>query len=142
MDNALIKSLIAALEASTLSELEYSRDGTTIRLVKGDGSAPRAASAGAFATPAPPNNNPPAAATPASDLIAAPLFGVVHLQRSPGTPPLVTAGQAVSAGQVLCLIEAMKVFTELRAELDGTIAEILIETGQEVEAGQPLFRWE
>jgi acetyl-CoA carboxylase biotin carboxyl carrier protein len=73
--------------------------------------------------------------------VTAPLFGVVHLQRTPGTP-LVVAGQAVTAGQVLCLIEAMKVFTELRAEQDGTIAAVLVQSGQDVEAGQPLFRLE
>ena len=70
------------------------------------------------------------------------MFGVVHLQRSPGAPPLVTAGEAVSAGQVLCTIEAMKIFTDLRAEGDGTVAAVLVQSGQEVEAGQALFRME
>lgn len=135
MDNDLIKSLISALEASSLSELEFSKDGSTLRLVKAGGFAPPAAGVPLQAAPTP--GQPPAADT---SIVTAPMYGVVHLSRSPGTPPFVTAGQVVAAGQVLCLIEAMKVFTELRAERDGTVAEVLVPAGQDVEAGQPLFR--
>ena len=140
MENALIKSLIDALEASALTELEYSKDGVTLRLVKGTGSTPPAVAPRAPASqrsPAPTVAAP--AATPSS--VTAPVFGVVHLRRTPADPPLVAVGQVVSAGQVLCLIEAMKVFTELRAEHDGTIGAVLVESGQEVDAGQALFRW-
>ena len=59
----------------------------------------------------------------ASKEVAAPLYGVVHLQQAPGEPPFVAAGQAVKAGQTLCVIEAMKVFNEVRAEFDGTVVE-------------------
>jgi acetyl-CoA carboxylase biotin carboxyl carrier protein len=140
MDNDLIESLIDALEASTLTELEYSKDGVTLRLVKGSGAARTPASVAAPSRPQPvlPRTESPA---PPSPCVVAPLFGVVHLHRTPGAPQLVTAGQKVGAGQVLCLIEAMKVFTELRAEQDGTIGAILVDTGQDVEAGQGLFRW-
>ena len=135
MDNDLIKTLIDALEASSLTELEYSAGGATLRLVK------RAETHPAAAAPAVERIEPAAPSRPSST-VNAPVFGVVHLQRSPGTPPLVTAGEAVSAGQVLCMIEAMKIFTELRAEGDGTVAAILVQSGQEVEAGQALFRLE
>jgi acetyl-CoA carboxylase biotin carboxyl carrier protein len=141
MDNGLIKSLIDALEASTLSELEYSKDGVTVRLVKGSGLGRDTVPEVAPSRPVPAAPRPESPA-PSSPLVVAPLSGVVHLRRTPGAPPLVTVGQAMLAGQVLCLIEAMKVFTELRAERDGTIASILVEPGQDVEAGQAIFRWE
>ncbi len=75
-----------------------------------------------------------------SDTIVAPVYGLVHLQDTPGAPPLVTPGQSVTTGQVLCIIEAMKVFSQVSAERDCTIASVLVQSGEEVEAGQPLFR--
>jgi acetyl-CoA carboxylase biotin carboxyl carrier protein len=145
MDRQLIKALIDALEASELTELEYSRDGETLRLVKG-GRAPGSALAGSAmppplsATPAP--RAPIAEPDQASNLIVAPLHGIVHLERTPGAAPLVTAGQAVAVGQVLCTIEAMKVFTDVHVDRPGTVAEILVANADEVEAGQPLVRIE
>ena len=141
MDRQLIKTLIDALESSDLTELEYSRDGTTLRLVKGgamaSARAPRSIAPMVPATTAP-------LLEPAKEktdgLIRAPLYGVAHLQRTPGAVPFVITGQAVEAGQVVCTIEAMKVFTDVRADRAGTVIEILVTTAQEVEAGQPLVR--
>jgi acetyl-CoA carboxylase biotin carboxyl carrier protein len=73
--------------------------------------------------------------------LLAPLYGVVHLRPTPDEPPFVVAGQAVKAGQTLCVIEAMKVFNEVRAEYDATVAAVLVTSGQEVEAGQALMRF-
>jgi acetyl-CoA carboxylase biotin carboxyl carrier protein len=70
----------------------------------------------------------------------APLYGIVHLQQTPGEPPLVSPGQSVMAGQVVCVIEAMKVFNQVRAECDCVISAVLVQSGQEVEAGQLLFQ--
>ena len=144
MDPELIKALIDALEASDLSELEYSRGGATLRLVKrspGGSPAPASVVLARSSSPDVPSAAP-VATPPLPGLVRSPLFGIVHLQRTPGAAPLVSAGQAVAAGQVLCLVEAMKVFTELRAERDGTITAVLVQTGQEVEAGQALFQVE
>ncbi len=69
----------------------------------------------------------------------APMYGIVHLQPSPGAPSFVRIGDTVRTGQTLCLMEAMKVFSELRAERDGTVRAVLVEAGQEVDAGQALF---
>ena len=143
MDRQLIKILIDALEASDLAELEYSQDGATLRLTKGGGASAPALPALAAPIPAfvPPEPEVPTARPgQASGLAVAPLYGIVHLQRTPGDPPFVSAGQSVQAGQVLCTIEAMKVFTDVRADRPGTVAEILAANGQEVEAGQPLVR--
>jgi len=143
MKQEQIKTLIDALAASDLAELEYSEDGSTLRLVKRSAltaapavrrpAATRAAPAAGPAEPAHPE------ATPAECL--APLYGVVHLQPAPGEPPFVQPGQAVEAGQMLCVIEAMKMFNEIRAESAATVEAVLVRSGQEVEAGEPLFRF-
>ncbi len=143
MDPELIKSLIAALAGSDLAELEYSHGGETLRLTKrvGAGSLaarPEAPQSAPSAVPAPAPS--PAAPVPEKSEIQSPLYGVVHLRPTPDAPPFVTAGQAVSSGQTLCVIEAMKVFNEVRADRDFTLAAILVESGQEVDIGQPLFR--
>jgi acetyl-CoA carboxylase biotin carboxyl carrier protein len=138
MDRQLIKTLIDALAASDLSELEYSHDGETLRLVKRPAApAPRTPSPPPIPTTAP----IPPPAGPTSEIVAAPLYGIVHLHPSPDADPFVAVGDMVTVGKVLCVIEAMKVFTELRAERDGTIAAVMVRSGQEVEAGQALFRF-
>ncbi|MBT2298901.1 acetyl-CoA carboxylase biotin carboxyl carrier protein subunit [Variovorax paradoxus] len=140
MNQEQIKTLIDALAASDLCELEYSENGSTLRLVKQSAlaAAPRRARAAIAAVAA---HDAPVAAAAAAECLA-PLYGVVHLQPTPGEPPFVQAGQAIEAGQTLCVIEAMKVFNEVRAERDATVQEVLVGSGQEVEAGQPLFHFE
>lgn len=138
MDRQTIEALIDALGKSGLAELEYTQDGATLRLVRlRKDAAPAAAPLSAEPAPAAPA---PVAAAPSGQDVLAPLYGVVHLRPSPGAPPFVTPGQRVTAGQPLCLMEAMKVFNELRAERDGVVEAVLVESGQEVEAGQMLFR--
>jgi acetyl-CoA carboxylase biotin carboxyl carrier protein len=146
MNQEQIKTLIDALAASDLSELEYSENGSTLRLVKQSALAatPRRRAAAvvpvlAAGSDARAPGESPALAAAAAECLA-PLYGVVHLQPTPGEPPFVQPGQQVAAGQTLCVIEAMKVFNEVRAEADFTIAEVLVRSGEEVEAGQPLFR--
>jgi acetyl-CoA carboxylase biotin carboxyl carrier protein len=147
MDLQQIKTFIDAMASSDLAEMEVSRDGWTLRLVRrGAAGAPLApvVSSGSpgFQRPltsdAPPG---PKAAAPRDNEVRAPLYGVVHLQPSPGEPPFVAAGTSVKAGQTLCVIEAMKVFNEVRAERDGTVDSLLVKSGQEVEAGQALLRF-
>src|SRR4051794_1695456 len=140
MDPGLIKQLIEELAASDLAELEYRSNGETLRLVKRG-----------TAEPAPTHSAPPSAPqtvlppppvrreAPPANTIVAPLYGIVHLQQSPGAPPLVVPGQAVTTGQVVCVIEAMKAFNQIRADRDGVVAAVLVQSGQEVEAGQTLF---
>ncbi|OAK57104.1 acetyl-CoA carboxylase biotin carboxyl carrier protein subunit [Variovorax paradoxus] len=147
MKQEQIKTLIDALAASDLAELEYSENGSTLRLVKlaalgGAPAAPAARSpSGIRKAPrqAPEETTAPAVA---SVECLAPLFGVVHLQPAPGEPPFVQPSQAVEAGQLLCVIEAMKMFNEVRADRTGTVRQVLVQSGQEVEAGQPLFRFD
>ena len=146
MDQQQIKAFIDAMAATDLAEMEFSQDGWSLRLVR----RPGGAATPSAATPALPASSlhPAAAATtdaaaiaPAESLLRAPLYGVVHLAPAPGEPPFVAIGQAVTAGQILCVIEAMKVFNQVRAEFDATVAEILVASGQEVDATQPLLRF-
>ncbi|MGJ7497083.1 acetyl-CoA carboxylase biotin carboxyl carrier protein [Variovorax sp. RT4R15] len=142
MNQDQIKTLIDALAASDLSELEYSENGCSLRLVRQSALAAAPARrevAMAHQASAPQAPHPE---TPGPAVCCAPLYGVVHLQPRPGDTPYVQAGQAVTAGQTLCVIEAMKVFNEVRAERDATVQAVLVESGQEVEADQPLFRLE
>ncbi len=143
MKQEQIKTLIDALAASDLAELEFSENGSTLRLVKlaALGVAP-AARAPSTARRAPRQALEASAdSTAAGTECLAPLHGVVHLQPAPGEPPFVQQGQTVEAGQLLCVIEAMKMFNEVRADAGGTVQQVLVQSGQEVEAGQPLFRF-
>jgi acetyl-CoA carboxylase biotin carboxyl carrier protein len=140
MDLDKIKTLIDAMATSDLSELVLSEDGWTLRLVRASGRPfpnSKSESAKQFAAVAAASVANNSNATP--DL-KAPLSGVVYLAPAPDKPPFVTAGQAIKAGTPICVIEAMKVFNEVRAEADGTIESILVTSGHEVEAGQPLLR--
>jgi acetyl-CoA carboxylase biotin carboxyl carrier protein len=146
MDSELIKSLIAALAASDLSELEYSSGGETLRLTKRQGTLPvsssvaRPVSRPVAVREVAPDVAPDVGPEIVSEDIRSPLYGVVHLRPSPDAAPFAKIGERVRAGQTLCVIEAMKVFNELRAERDGTLSAVLVESGQEVDIGQPLFR--
>lgn len=144
MEPQQIKSFIDAMASSDLAEMEFSQDGWTLRLV-------RRPLAGATQAPAPTPRPAATAASrplPTAPLAAqaprelqSPLFGVVHLQSAPGEAPFAAAGQAVRAGQTLCVIEAMKVFNEVRAEHDAIVDAVLVKSGQEVEAVQALMRF-
>ena len=141
MDQQQIKVCIDAMNASELAEMQFAQDGWTLRLVRrspDEASASRASAAPTAAKrPAP---VPASAATPATALCA-PLYGVVHLSPGPGEAPFISIGDTVVTGQVVCVIEAMKVFNQVRAEFDATVAGILVASGAEVEAGQPLMRF-
>ena len=145
MDLAKIKALIDLVSRSQVTELELSEGDTTLRLSRSGGALatrPAADAAPAPALPVPAEAPaPPAAGAPAPpDSVRSPSFGVFHRTPAPDAPPFVTVGARVEAGQTLCLIEAMKVFTAIAAPHAGTVEAILVESGEEVEAGQPLFR--
>ena len=144
MDAQQIKAFIDAMAASDLQELEVSHEGWTLRLLRG-GVAPRfapAPAAAAAVVAATPAATPAAAAATGPEEIHAPMFGVVHFQQGPGEPPFVKVGDVIEAGQMLCTIEAMKVFNEVRAEHGGRVTAVLVKSGAEVEAGQPLLALE
>ena len=140
MDQQQIKACIDAMSASDVAEMQFSQDGWTLRLVRGGRRATARRSANA-----PPKQQSRRdeilPETPvAAPEICAPLSGIVYLSPSPNQPPFVVVGQAVTAGTVLCVIEAMKTFNEIRAERDGVIEAMLVASESLVDAGQPLMR--
>jgi acetyl-CoA carboxylase biotin carboxyl carrier protein len=147
MDLDLIKSLIDAMAASDLAEMEFSEGGWSLRLVRRPRPTdmPELSPRVNDAAPAKERSRPASVRRePVSEegcqQVVAPLFGIVHLRPAPDAPEFVAPGQAVTVGTPLCIIEAMKMFHEVRAERDGTISAVLVSSGEEVQAGQELMR--
>ncbi|WP_207538857.1 acetyl-CoA carboxylase biotin carboxyl carrier protein [Sabulicella rubraurantiaca] len=146
MDLAKIKALIDLVSRSDVTELELTEGDTTLKIGRAtNASAPRQTEAEQPSLQPPPISVTAPAAEPAPSTtrdtdVRAPSFGIFHRTPDPGSPPFVTAGATVEAGQTLCLVEAMKVFTSVTAPCAGVVETILAEAGEEVEAGQPLFR--
>lgn len=152
MDIQTLKSLIDLFAQAPLQELDVSDGACALRITR----APRHATAQDSACPSPPAQPPSAenvdtpqgpvpAGTPVlppatAHTLCAPLYGTLHLAPSPDAPPFVAVGDNLSIGQQIGLIEAMKVFTPVKATCAGKLETILAEDGQEVEAEQPLMR--
>jgi acetyl-CoA carboxylase biotin carboxyl carrier protein len=145
-DTKRVKELVALMEANGLTEIELMEDKSRIVLRRGTSTA---APASHFApAPAPLAHAAPAApqapaAKPAEDekllTIKSPMVGTYYAAPSPDAAPYVSVGSAVDDKAVVCIIEAMKVFNPIPAEVSGTIAKVLVTNGQVVEYGQPLF---
>lgn len=149
-----LKELIEIMESHGVTEVNLRRGDEQWRLRRGPaevihmggGYAPapmpqHAAPAPAAPTqPAPAVEAPPAAA--AGPVIKAPTVGTFYISPSPEDPPFVQIGSKVMPDTTVCLIEAMKVFNPIAAEISGTITEILVKSGDAVDFGQPLFRYQ
>ena len=143
MEFPQIKAFIDAIASSDLTELEATKDGWTLRLVRRTSqAASRDAMSGATSSPNAPQPKAGTAATveDSDSAVRAPLSGTVYLNPSPDAAPFVVAGQAVKAGETLCVIEAMKVFNNICAERDGVVEGVVAISGHEVDAGQLLMR--
>ena len=154
MDLRKLKTLIDLVSESGVAELEITEGDDRVKIVNRVGAAPVAAAAPAViatpvvasaapaAAPAPAVAAEPAAAPVAAEdtrTINSPMVGTFYRAPSPGAKPFVDVGQKVKAGDTVCIIEAMKLLNEIETEYDGVIKEILVENGQPVEFGQPLF---
>lgn len=151
MDLRKLKTLIELVSEAEISELEIREEnGDSVRILK---NTPVAAVAAApvYATapaPAPVAATPvvsevaPAAAAPAAiagHVVKAPMVGTFYRAPNPSAPAFVDVGTTVKEGQTLCIVEAMKLMNEIEADKSGVIKEILVENGEPVEFGQPLF---
>lgn len=137
------------MKRSELSEFELEEEGFKLRLTRKGSEAPQVIQA--VAPVAAPAAQPLASAAPAAtesapaedpnlSTITSPMVGTFYAAASPDSPSFVKVGQKTDADTVVCIIEAMKVMNEIQAELSGTIVECLVENGQAVEYGQPLFK--
>ena len=155
MDLRKLKKLIDLVEESGIAELEITEGEEKVKIVKGGGlSMVQAAAAAhtATAAPAPASASPaapaPAAGAPApaeppagqeGHVVKAPMVGTFYRTPSPDAKPFVEVGQTVKEGQTICIIEAMKLMNEIETDASGVVKAILVENGQPVEYGQPLF---
>jgi acetyl-CoA carboxylase biotin carboxyl carrier protein len=147
MDLRKLKTLIDLVSESNVSELEITEADGKVRIVKAGAApvvmaAPMMQQAMPMAAPAA-QAAPVAAEAPAAEetghVVKSPMVGTFYRASSPGAKPFAEVGDTVKAGQPVCIIEAMKIMNEIEADIDGTITKILVENGQPVEYGQPLF---
>lgn len=150
MDIRKIKKLIELLEESGLAELEISEGEESVRIARFTQGAPPApqalqvsmpatATAGSAAPARPPAAAAAAPAARDENLVTAPMVGTFYVSPAPGAKPFVEVGQEVRVGQVLCVIEAMKMMNQIESERDGKVVAVLAKNGEPVEFGQPLF---
>ena len=146
MDIEELERLVRLMNENGLVELEIEREGQTVRLRKAgspDGTfvaavpVPAAAPA---AAPAPAPSAAPAGLPPGVEEIRSPIVGTFYRSASPDTPPYVNPGDRISPETVVCIVEAMKVMNEIKAEVRGEVVECLVENGDAVEFDEPLFR--
>ena len=138
----LIEEMLALMEARGLVEIEMEHQGLRIRLKKASSSpAPQVVEyvAGVPQPAAPLPGQPPAAEESHRVVIKSPMVGTFYRAPAPDAPAFVEVGQEIAVGQVVCIIEAMKLMNEIKAEVAGRLVEILVENGDPVEFGQPLF---
>ncbi len=156
MEFEFIERVVRLVEEAEISELEIeSKDGLRL-VVKKHSTAPPSASPApalpAFYPPYPPSPYPapagpvetPSPKPPESDetveIIKSPMVGTFYRAPAPDAPPFVQVGDVVQSNTVVCILEAMKVMNEIKAGTSGTVQEVLVENGQPIEFGQPLFK--
>jgi acetyl-CoA carboxylase biotin carboxyl carrier protein len=155
MDMRKLKTLVDLVSESNISELEITEAEGKVRIVKAGYGVPTTMmmqpAGPMMMQPAPahaaPAGEAPAAAVPAAEVAAAPtghvvkspMVGTFYRSASPGSKPFVEIGSAIKEGDPICIVEAMKIMNEIEADMSGTVSKILVENGQAVEFGQPLF---
>ncbi|MBI3229135.1 MAG: acetyl-CoA carboxylase biotin carboxyl carrier protein [Burkholderiales bacterium] len=153
MDLRKLKTLIDLVAESDIAELEVTEGESKVKIVKSSTLAqnqvvmmhPQSVPQTIAPTFTPPPGAGPIAPPPPADLadaghvIKSPMVGTFYRSSAPGSPPFVEIGQSVKQGDTLCIIEAMKLLNEIDADMSGTVTQILVENGQPVEFGQPLF---
>jgi acetyl-CoA carboxylase biotin carboxyl carrier protein len=155
MDLRKLKKLIDLVQESGIGEIEITEGEEKVRISRqGPGGAPimmaaagmqpmgmvtHAQATGPGAPPPAPGAAPP---EPQGHVLKSPMVGTFYRAPSPGAPSFVEIGQSVTKGETLCIIEAMKLLNEIESDATGVVKAILVENGQPVEYGQPLFRIE
>ncbi len=145
MDLKEIRKIVELMNEHELSYFHLEEEGVNLKLKKGadivqvaQAAMPAAAPAAAPATQATTNETP--AAEPAGNDISAPMVGTFYASPSPDSPPFVNVGDTINEGQTICIIEAMKVMNEIKAETSGTVSAIVAKDGEPVQFGDALYR--
>jgi acetyl-CoA carboxylase biotin carboxyl carrier protein len=140
MDLRKLKTLIDLVAESDIAELEVTEGESKVRIVKSSAIPQNQVSAPAVAgAPAPAAAAPAAPAEPTGHVVKSPMVGTFYRSSAPGAPAFIEVGSTVKEGDTLCIIEAMKLLNEIDADISGTVTKVLVENGQPVEFGQPLF---
>ena len=155
MDLRKLKTLIDLVQQSGIAELEITEGEERVRISRGASGAQPAPPVQVYTLPPSGGSVPAAAGVPApapagaqaegeaavpeGHVIRSPMVGTFYRSSAPGAKPFVEIGQAVKSGDTICIIEAMKLLNEIEADQDGTVKAILVENGQPVEYGEPLF---
>ncbi len=152
VDLGEVERLLAFMKKHGLEEFEYQQGDAHIRLRKASSApaagawapaaaspAPRAEAAGATAAAAEPPASPQEAPDAGLHVIKSPIVGTFYSAPSPDAPPFVAPGARVEAGQVLCIVEAMKLMNEIESDVAGEVVKVFVANGEPVEYGQPLF---
>ena len=153
MNQKELKELIDFLIEKDIAEFELERGDVKVRIKRGMAAAAPVATQAVAPAPLPQSpsahidssTTSPAASRPAAPaeeglhIVKSPIVGTFYESPSPGSPPFVKPGDAIEAGQVLCIIEAMKLMNEIEADVSGEIVKRLVNNGQPVEYGQALF---
>lgn len=151
MDLRKLKTLIDLVSESNVSELEITEAEGKVRIVKTGGPSAQVPVVAYAPAPVQPVAAPVAQAVPAAaaepvaaavvagHTVKSPMVGTFYRSSSPGAKPFVEVGSVVKEGDPICIVEAMKILNEIEADKSGTVTQILVENGQPVEYGQPLF---
>ena len=147
MDLRKLKTLIDLVSESGVAELEITEGEDRVRIVNRSNAAPAPVHQPVVVAPqmpqpvpaAEPAKAPAQPAAPAGTPLNSPMVGTFYRAPSPGAEPFVKVGDTVKKGQVVCIIEAMKLLNEVEADADGVVREVCVENGQPVEFGQALF---
>lgn len=147
-----IKEMLQLMSEHDLSEFEVDKDGFKIKLKKNTAGKISYETVPVMAAPSPiaipqaatPAASQPAASAPAQDanatVIKSPMVGTFYASPAPDQPAFVAPGKKIKEGDVLCIVEAMKLMNEIKAEISGEIIEVLVKNGQAIEFDQPLFK--
>lgn len=143
LDLAELRRLVSLMESKGLAEVEMEQEGKRVRVVRAGMGPPVAAFQAALPPSAAPSTSAPKAAAdsggPKPLEVPSPMVGTFYRSPSPDAAPYVEVGDRISRDTVVCIVEAMKVMNEIKAEASGEIIEILVQNGEPVEFGQPLF---
>ena len=146
IDINYIRQIAEIMEEKSLAEVQVEDEGKKITMKKGDVAVPTVVAAAPMVTPAPINIAPEAVAPVVEEkpsrkatAITSPMVGTFYAASSPDAEPYVKVGDTIRSGQVVCIIEAMKLMNEIEADVSGKIVEICVENGQTIEFGQVLM---